>query len=125
MLLACLIGTDVALAEEDVPSTFENPAKSALMTQAAEASLNSCVEQAAQAAGDEQERRVMVGVYIGPEGKPVSLAVIESSGREHLDKLVLRCVRRGNYRPAKRGKPSIYWIFKSSLRPKRITAVFT
>jgi outer membrane biosynthesis protein TonB len=61
----------------------------------------------------------MIGVYIGAKGRPVSLAVLESSGLEHLDKLVLRCLFRANYIPPAPGKPPIQWIFKPLLSPKR------
>ena len=121
VLLACVICAEIALADEHLPATFEDPAEVGLMTPAAKSELDACVAQAAQSAGDGQERRAMIGVFIGSKGRPVSLAILESSGLEHLDKLVLRCLFRANYTPAAPGKPPIQWIFKSLLEPKRAT----
>jgi outer membrane biosynthesis protein TonB len=63
----------------------------------------------------------MVGVFIGSKGRAVSLAILESSGLERLDKLVLRCLYRANFTPATRDKAPLQWIFKTSLEPKRTT----
>jgi len=57
----------------------------------------------------------MVGVYIGPKGRPVNLAVLDSSGLEPLDKLILRCLFRANYTPPEHGKPPLQWIFSTKL----------
>jgi hypothetical protein len=119
VLLACIICAEIALEDEHLPATFDDPAKVGLMKPAAKSQLDACVAQAGQSAGDGQERRVMAGVFIGSKGRPVSLAILESSGLEHLDKLVLRCLFRANYTPAAPGKPPIQWIFKSLLEPKR------
>jgi TonB family protein len=121
VLLACLICADIARAGDHLPAASEDPAKIGLMTPAAKSELDACVAQAAQSAGDGQERRAMVGVFVGSKGRPVSLAILESSGLEHLDKLVLRCLFRANYTPAAPGKPPIQWFFKTSLKPKRTT----
>src|SRR5580658_10381239 len=100
------VWTVIALADENKPATLEgNPTQVGLMTPAAMSELDTCIAHAAESAGDGQERRAMIGVYIGAKGRPVSLAVLESSGLEHLDKLVLRCLFRANYitpRPASR-----------------------
>lgn len=123
VLLACVICTDIGLADEHLPATSEDPGKIGLMTQAAKSELDACVARAAQSAGDGQERRAMIGVFIGPKGRPVSLAILESSGLEHLDKLVLRCVFRANYTPPTPGKTPIQWIFTTSLKPKRTALI--
>jgi hypothetical protein len=97
LLLACFIYTAIALADEDNPATLEgDPTKVGLMTPAAKLELDASIVQAAGSAGGGQERRAMVGVYIGSKGRPVNLAVLESSGLERLDKLILRCLFRAN-----------------------------
>ncbi len=117
VLLVCLIRPDGVLADVHLPDSFDDPAKFGLMTPDAKSELDACVARADESAGDDQERRVMVGVFIGSQGRPVSLAVLESSGLEPLDKLILRCVARARYTPAEPGKAPIQWIFKSTLKP--------
>ena len=120
LLPTCFICTAIALANEDNPATLDgDPTTIGLMTPAAKTELISCVTDAAESAGDGQERKTMVGVFIGSKGRSASLAVLESSGLERLDKLVLRCLFRANYTPATPGKPPIQWIFKARLPPKR------
>jgi hypothetical protein len=113
VLLACTVCANLALADE------EDPAKLGLMTPDAKSELDACVVKAAQSAGDGQERRAIVGVFIGSKGRPVSLAILQSSGLEHLDKLILRCLFQANYTPAAPGAP-IQWLFSTLLQPKRI-----
>jgi len=113
LLLALSICPKVGRSEEDPATLRGDPTKLGLMTPAAKSELDACVAKASQSAGDEQERRTLFGVYIGPGGHPVSLAVLESSGLDHLDKLVLRCLFRAEYTPTAPGKPPRQWIFKS------------
>lgn len=119
--LACVIGAGTAFADVHLPASLDDPAKVGLMTPAAKAELEACVAHAAQSAGDGQERRAVVGVFIGSTGRPVSLAILESSGLEHLDKLVLRCLFRTQYTPAAPNKAPIQWFFRTLLEPKRAT----
>src|SRR5580658_9477538 len=106
----------IALADENKPATLEgNPTQVGLMTPAAMSELDTCIAHAAESAGDGQERRAMIGVYIGAKGRPVSLAVLESSGLEHLHKLVLRCPFRANYIPPAPGKPPIQYFQASAI----------
>jgi TonB family protein len=91
-----------------------------MLTPAENEKLDQC---AAQAVGDDQQRRVMVGVYIGVKGEATSVAVLESSGLEALDERVLRCVRRAKYRLVEEGKGPLYLILKSVLKPKSVQAV--
>jgi len=121
VLLTCLISANIGWANEASP-TSGDPAEVGLMTPAARSDLNACVAQAAQSAGDGQERRAMVGVFIGSKGKAVSLAILESSGLERLDKLVLRCLSRANFSPPTRDKAPLQWIFTTSLGPKRTSS---
>ena len=65
-----------------------------------------------------------LGVYIGSKGRPINLAVLESTGLEHLDKLILRCMSRANYTTAAPGKPPLQWIFKYEIKHKHATPVF-
>jgi TonB family protein len=125
VLLTGLICANTAPADDKLPSTFERPDTAGVMTQAENANLERCIAQAAQSAGDDQQRRVMVGLFIGVTGKTVSLAVLESSGLETLDKLVLRCARQANYKPAEQGKQPIYWILKSVLRARSAEGIST
>jgi TonB family protein len=118
--LACLICADVALTDETPPAAFRDPTRIGSMTPAAKSELLRCVAEAAQTAGDGKDRRAMVGVYIGSNGRPVSLAILESSGLEQLDKLVLRCFLRAEYTPAAPHKPPAQWIFTTSLGAKRV-----
>jgi hypothetical protein len=119
VLLASLACADVAPADGSLPSG--DPTKIGLMTPAAKSALDNCVAEAAQTAGDGNDRRVMIGVYIGNKGRPVSLAILESTGLEQLDKLVMRCIFRANYAPASLDKPPIQWLFTTSLKAKRVT----
>ena len=119
VLLVCVIGARPALADVHLPASLDDPAKVGLMTPAAKTELEACIAQAAQSAGDTQERRAMVGVFIGSTGRPVSLTILESSGLEPLDKLVLRCLFRAPYTPAAPNIAPIQWIFKTLLEPKR------
>ncbi len=119
VLLPCLICPVVAQADEPLPEKPEDPAKIGVMTPAAKSELTTCVTRAAQSAGDDRERRAMVGVFIGPKGRAVSLAILESSGLEDLDKRVLRCVARADFTPAAPNKPPVQWIFRTLLKPKR------
>ena len=121
LLLACIICAQVTLADVHLPASPEDPAKVGLMTPAAKSELDACVTKAAQSAGDGQQRRAMFGVFIGANGRPVSLAILESSGLERLDKLVLRCLVRANYTPAAPDKRPIQWFFKTLLEPKLAT----
>jgi len=50
------------------------------MTPAAKLELDASIVRAAKSAGDGQERRAMVEVYIGSKGRPVNLAVLEPLG---------------------------------------------
>jgi hypothetical protein len=119
VLLACLIGAVVALAEEDVTKLSGDPVKVGLMTPAAKAELYECVGKAIQTAGDENDRLPIFGVYIGPKGRAVSLAVLQSSGLERLDKLVLHCLFLANFTPTAPGKPQRGWFFTTPLKGKR------
>jgi hypothetical protein len=110
----------VSLAGENAPSTSGDPAKIDLMTLAEKSELDSCVAQAAQTAGDGNDRRIMIGVFIGLKGRPVSLAILESSGLERLDRLILRCTSKANFTPASPKKPPIQWVFTTSLKAKRV-----
>lgn len=89
------------------------------MTADAYSDLKVCIAHAIESAGDDQERRIMVGIYIGAEGRAVNLAVLDSSGLEHLDKLILRCLFRANYLPAARGKPPRQWVFSAPVQRSR------
>jgi TonB family protein len=111
VLLASVICAGIALAD-DPCELFQDPTKIGVMTSAAGLELDACVREAARSAGDEQERRVMVGVFIGPQGRAISIAVLDSSGLEYLDKLILRCLRRAEYVPAPSGKPPKQWVFR-------------
>lgn len=121
VLSGCLACAEMALADVHVPAAPDTPEKFGLMTPAEKSELEACVARAAQSAGDGNERRAMVGVFIGANGRPMSLAILESSGLEDLDKLVLRCLSRVSYTPAAPDKQPIQWIFKTVLRPKRAT----
>jgi len=101
-----------------IASAEDRTDPSNLMTPQAKSELDACVARAAQSAGDGQRRTVAVGVFIGSKGRPVDLAILESSGLEHLDKRVMRCLFETNYVPATRGEP-IQWIFRAVLGPKR------
>jgi hypothetical protein len=120
-LLCCLTWTGIALGDEGVPEASGDPTKIGLMTPEAKSELDNCVAQAAQIAGDDKDRRVMIGVYIGPKGRPVSLAILDSSGLERLDKLVLRCIFRADYIPGAPDKPPIHWVFTSFLKVRPVT----
>ena len=100
----------------------QGPTVRDLMTPDAKSELDVCVRKAAQSAGDSQERRATVGVFIGAQGRPVSLAILESSGLEPLDKLVLRCVVKVSYMPAPADKPPIQWFLRVRREPKRVPA---
>ncbi len=117
-LSAWLTCANVALAEADPPASPDDPAKVGLMTPAAKSELDTCVAQAAQSAGDDHERRAVIGVFIGSNGRAVSLAILESSGLQHLDRLVLRCVVRASYTPAASDGLPIQWFFKTVLKAK-------
>lgn len=88
------------------------------MTPEAKSALESCVAQSAELAGDTQEHRVTVGVFIGSNGRAANLAILESSGLEHLDKLVLRCLARTSFMSPKPGQGLIQWVFRTVLKPK-------
>jgi TonB family protein len=122
VLLSCLTFPALALADEPLPATPENPVKIGVMTPVAKSALDACVTHAVQSAGDDQQRRVIVGVFIGSKGRAVSVAILESSGLDPLDHLVLRCLSRADYTPAAPGKPPIQWFFRASLQPKRTEA---
>jgi hypothetical protein len=119
MLLAWFTCSNEAFTKDILAENSDDPTKTGLMTPSAKSELDDCIAQAAQTAGDDRDRHVMVGVYIGSKGRPVSLALLESSGLEQLDKLVLRCIFRANYLPAAPDKPPIHWVFTTSLRGKR------
>lgn len=121
VLLVCVICGEIALADEHLPASPDDPAKVGVMTPAAKSELDACIVRAGQAVGDDQQRRVMVGVFIGSRGRAESLAILDSSGLELLDKLILRCLSRVNYIPAAPNKEPIQWIFTTSLQPKRVT----
>ncbi len=121
LLLACFSCPDIALADEDPTKLQGDPTKVGLMSPAEKSELYACIAKAGDIAGDEQERRILFGVYIGSKGRAVSLAVLESSGLDYLDKLVQRCLLRVNYTPTAPGKPPIQWIFRSSIDPRRST----
>ena len=123
VLLICLTSTALAQADEHLPATPENPAKIGVMTPAAKSELDACVTRAVQSVGDDQQRRVTVGVFIGSKGRAVSLAILESSGLDPLDHLVLRCLSRADYTPAAPDKPPIQWFFRASLKPKRTEVI--
>jgi TonB family protein len=123
VLLVCLTCADLAPAEEDPAATSGDPTKIGLMTPAAKSALDNCPSQAAEIAGDDKDRRAMIGLYIGSKGRPVSLAILESSGLEQLDKLVLRCVFRADFTPAAPDKPPIHWVFTMSLKAKRVPPI--
>jgi hypothetical protein len=117
VLLTCLIGVDAA--PEDSGALSGDPVKVGLMTPAAKAELYECVAQAVQTAGDEKDRLPIFGVYIGTKGRAVSLAVLQSSGLERLDKLVLHCLFLANFTPTAPGKPQRGWFFTTPLKGKR------
>jgi Gram-negative bacterial TonB protein C-terminal len=119
VLLACLTCADGTPADDNPPAGSEDPTKIGLMTPEAKSELDNCAAQAAETSADGRDRRVMIGVYIGPKGRPVSLAILESSGLEHLDKLVLRCIFRAHYTPSALDKPPTYWVFTTTLKAKR------
>jgi hypothetical protein len=121
LLLASTICPSIVLADDDPATLKGDPTKVGLMTFAAKSELDACIAKAGQSAGDGEERRTLFGVYIGSNGRPVSLAVLESSGLERLDKLVLRCLFRANYTPAAPGKQPRQWIFRSLIEPRRAT----
>jgi hypothetical protein len=113
--------SDAAVAKEILAENSDSSTEADLMTPSARSALHDCVSQAAQVAGDEKDRHVMVGVYIGSQGKPVSLALLESSGLEQLDKLVLRCIVHANYLPAAAHQPPLHWVFTTSFKGKQIS----
>jgi hypothetical protein len=121
VLVAYLSFTSVALAGEDLPANSSDPTKMGLMTPEAKSELDDCIAHAAETAGDGSDHRAMIGIFIGPKGRAVSLAILESSGLEQLDKLILRCIYRAHYIPAESGKDPIYWVFTTSLRARRAT----
>lgn len=96
----------------------DDPAKVSVMTPAAKSKLEGCGARAAQSAGDERQRTAIFGVYIGSYGRPVNLAILESSGLENLDKLVLQCLLRANYIPTAPDRQPIQWLFETLLQPK-------
>jgi len=116
VLLSCFV---CAAAEAKAPSTPQDPIGAEPITPAVKSELETCVAQAGQAAGDDQERRIVVGVFIGPQGRAVNLAVLESSGLEHLDRLILQCVFRAHYSPATLGESPIQWFFRCLIHPRR------
>jgi hypothetical protein len=119
VLLTFLLFSAIAQADERLPATPGRPAKIGVMTPAAQSELDACVKQAVQSAGDDQQRRVIMGVFIGSKGRAASVAILESSGLDPLDQLVLRCLSRAEYTPTTPGKPPLQWFFRASLQPKR------
>ena len=118
-LLSCLLFPAIAQADERLPATPGRPAKIGVMTPAAQSELDACVKQAVQSAGDDQQRRVIMGVFIGSKGRAASVAILESSGLDPLDQLVRRCLSRAQYTPPAPGKAALQWFFRASLQPKR------
>jgi TonB family protein len=122
VLLGCVVSAELVLADQHLPAPPDDPVTVGVMTPAAKSELDACVVRAGQALGDDQQRRVMVGVFIGATGRAESLAILDSSGLELLDKRILRCLSRVNYIPAAPNKGLIQWIFITSLQRKRVTA---
>jgi TonB family protein len=118
-LVTCLLFPAIAQADEHPPATPGRPAKIGVMSPAAQSELDACVNQAVQSAGDAQQRRVIMGVFIGSKGRAASVAILESSGLDPLDQLVLRCLSRAEYTPPAPGKATVQWFFRASLQPKR------
>lgn len=91
------------------------------MTPSAKSELEACIVRAGKIAADDQPRHVMVGVFIGSKGRAENLAILDSSGLELLDNLILRCLSRTSYIPAAPDKALIQWIFKTSVQRKHAT----
>jgi TonB family protein len=123
VLVTSLVCADTSLADDKLSSSSEHLEPVRMLTPAENEKLDQCAVQAVQAVGDDQQRRVMVGVYIGVKGEATSVAVLESSGLEALDERVLRCVRRAKYRLVEEGKGPLYLILKSVLKPKSVQSI--
>jgi|SRR5579872_1758775 len=110
--LVCLVYTGAALAAEDPP----DPERAPPLTPAARSELAACIGQAGQSAGDDHERRVTIGVSFDTKGRPARITILESSGLESLDKLVMRCLFRASYI---RVPLRTLWSFQYLIKPRR------
>ncbi len=58
-----------------------------------------------------EQGRVLLDVYILPDGAVGEIKLKRSSGFERLDEAAIRAVRRWKYQPARRGDQPIAWWY--------------
>lgn len=59
---------------------------------------------------------VILAARVSPEGRPVSIAVTESSGHPILDRAAMRAVRGWSFRPAVRDGKAVEWELEIPIR---------
>jgi TonB family protein len=111
-LCACV---PLAIADESVPNPrWIIKGDPDLTLLASKSELEACIVRTRQFAHGSPPHTLSVGVYVDSAGRPVNVAVLESSGRPELDDATLDCVRRGRFKM--QGKPgeTHYMVFSEA-----------
>jgi hypothetical protein len=80
--------------------------------------MDACIARTDKLVTELPPHRLHVGAYIDSAGRPVNVAVLESSGLPDLDHATIECIRHGRFKVNARQSETVYWVFSEFWSPK-------
>ena len=102
--LVCFTCAQPGVAAEWTP-TWAIEGDPTLSMLASKSELDACIGRTNRYMPKLPDHRLSIGVYIDSTGRPVNVAVLNSSGLQDLDNATIDCIRRAHFKPeARRGE---------------------